>query len=140
MNWKRRKETMQRCSKSLLLCLPLMGAAVFLTGCSTLLDDATIWAAAEKVPAPAVKPVAVAETKTPDVPPAIAKCLEAGHVRAKQNAALAAFQKKHGRAPNADELVVQDMQSTEERNKCALALLQWYRQIQQANKKAVAKA
>ncbi len=119
-------------------------------GCSTLLDDANLWTAAAKereIAAAAVTPAAN-DAKTPDIPPYVAKCVRYGLALSKQKQAQAKAKKTAQKAPaegqgaaatpSADTLVLAELQTKDERDKCAAAVLAWYKQIQEANRKAAA--
>ena len=113
-------------------------------GCSTLFDDANLWMAAAKdqeIKA-AVTQTAEAkqEAKTPDIPPYVAKCVRYGMALSKQKqvadkAAAKTAGKGQGAAqpPSADALVLAEVKTADERQKCARAVLDYYRSIQKAN-------
>jgi len=120
-------------------------------GCSTLLDDASLWAAAAKekeIATVAATPV-VAEVKTPDIPPYVANCVRYGLALSKQKADASkaktvtktpAPEKAAGggAGPSADALVLANLKTEDERRKCAAAVLAWYKTLQEANRKAAA--
>lgn len=121
-------------------------------GCSTLLDDASLWAAAAKekeVAAVAATPV-VNETKTPDIPPYVANCVRYGLALSKQKQTQdktkktakaptsPAVSETKAAGPSADALVLANLKTEDERRKCAAAVLAWYKTLQEANRKAAA--
>ena len=117
----------------------LMLGAVSLTACSNAYDAAALWA--EQARLLEARAEVVAEVKAeaapqPDIPPFIKVCLTHGAARNKVNQKKAMSVQGKGPAPTADELVAAELQSTEERNKCTLALLEWYRSVQKQQKKA----
>ena len=113
-----------------------------LTACSTLLEDATVWTAlaadqaakeqAKEVAAAKAAPPVEAKIKVPDIPPYIEKCVRYGLALQKQKQAVqkaATTEKK----PTADELVLQEVKTADERAACDKAVLDYYRTIQRAN-------
>ena len=67
-------------------------------------------------------PPKLSETKLPDIPAHLVKCIE----------------KEPPAANTADKKVLALKLTAEERKACAKAILAWYRQIQAANKQAAA--
>jgi hypothetical protein len=106
--------------------------AVSLTACSDLLRDLdqTSDLTAPKQAAPAV---AKSEPTHPDVPPHLVACATATGIKTPSGAAKAAKE-----PVSADVKVEALRKASEERRKCALAILSWYKTIQAANKKAEA--
>jgi hypothetical protein len=90
--------------------------AVSLTACSELLATETQAAAVLS------DPPKLSETKLPDIPGHLVKCIE----------------KEPPAASTADKKVLALKLTAEERKACAKAILAWYRQIQAANKQAAA--
>lgn len=90
--------------------------AVSLTACSELLATETQAAAVLS------DPPKLSETKLPDIPSHLVKCIE----------------KEPPAANTADKKVLALKLTAEERKACAKAILAWYRQIQAANKQAAA--
>jgi hypothetical protein len=108
-------------------------------GCSTLLDDANLWTAAAKeqeIKAAVTQTAEVKqEAKTPDVPPYVAKCVRYGLALSKQKQAQDKTAKRAQATakPSADALVLAEVKTADERQKCAQAVLDYYRKIQKAN-------
>lgn len=112
--------------------------AVSLMGCSTLLGDTELWtAAAKEKEIAAVAPV-VNDAKTPDIPPYVDRCIRYGLAQAKHKKQKQEKTKTEiaAKSPSADKLVLARLQTEDERRKCARAVLNWYRTLQEANKKA----
>lgn len=108
--------------------------AVSLTACSDLLRDLdqTSDLSAAK---PAAQAVAKSEPTHPDIPGHLIACATATGMKP-----TAAAAKKEAAAPvvSADMKVAALQKQSEERRKCALAILSWYKTIQAVNKKAEA--
>ena len=103
-----------------------MTLAVCLTACSDLLTDLDKTSLAiqpKEVAAVAVK----SEPLHPDIPANLVACA---------TAAQKPPPAKDGKTASADAKVNALKYTAEERRKCALAILGWYRKIQEANKKA----
>lgn len=137
-----------------------MTLVVFLTGCSTLLDDANLWTAAAKQKEVVAVATETAEAKqtaaVPDIPPYVANCVRYGLALSKQkqtqdktakaakapaskNPAVSENKAVGGAAgPSADALVLANLKTEDERRKCAAAVLAWYKTLQEANRKAAA--
>lgn len=102
------------------------------------------WAAAKERQEEAAKAVVTNDVKTPDIPPHVEKCVRYGLALSKKQTAQNAKKGKDKQErppaaqPSADELVLAEVQTAEERQKCARAVLTWYKQIQEANRKAAA--
>lgn len=79
----------------------------------------------------AVAPEAKPKKQVPDLPPNIVACL-------KKNEELRQKAKAKG-VSTADEMVLNEVQSEDERNACTKAMLDWYRGLQKANKPKAAK-
>ena len=90
--------------------------AVSLTACSDLLKEQ------DKLASELAPKVVQNDVKTPDIPAHLVKCVQAPP--------------KPGETAN--EKVVNLKLTAEERKKCAVAILAWYKEIQKANKTASA--
>src|SRR5262245_23740924 len=112
MNWTHSSTTTKRLSAA----AAAMTLAVSLTACSELLATETQAAAVLS------DPPKLSETKLPDIPGHLVKCIE----------------KEPPKADTADKKVLALKLTAEERKACAKAILAWYRQIQAANKQAAA--
>jgi hypothetical protein len=107
-------------------------------GCSTLFGDAEAWTQAanfQKEVVAVTEKTAEAkapEAKAPDIPPYVARCVKYGLALAKQKQAQdkAAKASTPAAKPSADQLVLAEVQTADERQKCAAAVLEYYRATQ----------
>jgi len=93
--------------------------AASLMGCSSISEDVKTWGLAS-TPAQAAE-VKAAETKVtelPDIPPHLQKCID----------------KKAKAGKSADQKVLNEIQSADEKRACMRAILAWYKELQAAEK------
>ncbi len=117
---------------------PALILAVSLTACSDLLtelDSTSLAGAGPKAASPAV---AKSEVTHPDLPPNLIACATATNLKAPSKIVDAAKAKEpaKGAAASADAKVVALQQQAEARRSCAIAIVGWYRKLQEATKKA----
>lgn len=120
--------------------LPALILSVSLTGCSTYLDGVVSSLAADAELAgrqEVVATKAVAEAKPeppaaiPEMPTFVKACVRFGAAEARQRA-----QAKNSKTASADELTLGVLKTDDERRKCTKAVMDYYRSVQEANKKA----
>jgi hypothetical protein len=117
---------------------PALILAVSLTACSdllTVLDQTSLPVAAAEEPKAASPVAAKSEVTHPDLPASLIACATATNLKAPSKI-VDASKEKPSAAKSADAKVVALQQQSEARRSCAIAIIGWYRKLQEATKKA----